>query len=77
MSELELKPLDQVEITLRCKVDEVTHDARGGYYVRLEIHEPEEPSIGRFCLNYLDIDMNSLDGTIRKLEYDPFLGKLK
>ena len=75
MSELELKPRDQVEIVLRCTVDEVTHDARGGYFVRLEIHRPEDSNVPGY--NYLDVDMNSLDGTIHKLEFDPFLGEMK
>lgn len=75
MNNLELKPLDQVEITLRCKVDEVTHDARGGYFVRLEVHGQEESPMN--LLRYIDIDMNTLTGSIRKLEYDPFLGKMK
>lgn len=56
-------------------VDEVTYNARGGYFVRLLVHGTENSLLNP--LNYIDVDMNMLNGSIRKLEYDPFLGEMK
>ena len=71
MNELEIKPGDLVELKFICHVDEVKFTADGGYYLRLR--EKEAPR----QYDSFEIDMNKAGDRIRKLQFDPFLGKLK